>query len=127
MKKASIEALLAKKEALQANTLKTKEVEVPALDMVLTVEKKPLSVVAGFFDDMGQGLTFSQSMEIYKELIYTCVPLFHDKKLQEAYGCAEPYDIVPLVFDDNVMAIQQLGNEILGMYGFDEMIKNLKN
>ena len=124
MAKATIEALLARKDK---DVLKTKEVHVPALDMDFVVEKKPLSVVAGFFDDMRSDMSFSKSIEIYQELIYTCVPIFHDKKLQEAYGCAEPYDIIPLVFDDNVMAIQALGNEILSMYGFDEIIQNVKN
>ena len=124
MAKATIEALLARKDK---GSLKTKEVHVPALGMDVVVEKKPLSVVAGFFDDMRSDMSFSKSIEIYQELIYTCVPIFHDKKLQEAYGCAEPYDIIPLVFDDNVMAIQALGNEILSMYGFDEIIQNVKN
>lgn len=124
MAKATIEALLARKDK---GVLKTKEVNVPALDMDLVVEKKPLSVVAGFFDDMRADMSFSKSIEIYKELIYTCVPLFHDKKLQEAYNCAEPYDVVPAVFDDNVMAIQALGNEILSLYGFDELIQQVKN
>ena len=124
MAKATIEALLARKDK---GVLKTKEVYVPALDMDLIVEKKPLSVVAGFFDDMRADMSFSKSIEIYKELIYTCVPLFHDKKLQEAYNCAEPYDVVPAVFDDNVMAIQALGNEILSLYGFDELIQQVKN
>jgi len=124
MAKATIEALLARKDK---GGLKTKEVHVPALDMDVVVEKKPLSVVAGFFDDMRSDMSFSKSIEIYQELIYTCVPIFHDKKLQEAYGCIEPYDIIPLVFDDNVMAIQALGNEILSMYGFDEIIQNVKN
>ena len=124
MAKATIEALLARKDK---GVLKNKEIHVPALDMDVVVEKKPLSVVAGFFDDMRSDMSFSKSIEIYQELIYTCVPIFHDKKLQEAYGCAEPYDIIPLVFDDNVMAIQALGNEILSMYGFDEIIQNVKN
>ena len=124
MAKATIEALLARKDK---DVLKTKEVHVPALDMDFVVEKKPLSVVAGFFDDMRADMSFSKSIEIYKELIYTCVPLFHDKKLQEAYNCAEPYDVVPAVFDDNVMAIQDLGNEILSLYGFDELIQQVKN
>lgn len=124
MAKATIEALLARKDK---GVLKTKEIHVPALDMDVVVEKKPLSVVAGFFDEMRSDMSFSKSIEIYQELIYTCVPIFHDKKLQEAYGCVEPYDIIPMVFDDNVMAIQALGNEILSMYGFDEIIQNVKN
>lgn len=124
MAKATIEALLARKDK---GVLKTKEVYVPALGMDVVVEKKPLSVVAGFFDDMRADMSFSKSIEIYQELIYTCVPIFHDKKLQDAYECAEPYDVIPAVFDDNVMAIQALGNEILSMYGFDEIIQNVKN
>lgn len=126
MQKASIEALLARKDK-QAGTMQTKEVDVPVLDMTITVVKQPLAAVSTFFDDIHSGLSFSQSIEIYKGLIYTCVPLFHDKKLQEAYGCAEPYDVIPAVFNDNVMAIQEFGNEILGLYGFDQMINDLKN
>lgn len=124
MAKATIGALLARKDK---GVLKTKEVYVPVLGMDVVVEKKPLSVVAGFFDDMRADMSFSKSIEIYQELIYTCVPIFHDKKLQDAYECAEPYDVIPAVFDDNVMAIQALGNEILSMYGFDEIIQNVKN
>ena len=124
MAKATIEALLARKDK---GALTTKEVYVPALDMDVVVEKKPLSVVAGFFDEMRTDMRFSKSIDVYKELIYACVPIFHDKRLQDAYSPVEPYDIVPAIFDDNVMAIQALGNEILSMYGFDEIIQNVKN
>ena len=57
MAKATIEALLARKDK---GGLKTKEVHVPALDMDVVVEKKPLSVVAGFFDDMRSDMSFSK-------------------------------------------------------------------
>ena len=80
-----------------------------------------------FEEEMKPGLTISQQLDIYKGLIYTCVPLFRDEKLQQAYEVAEPYDVVPAIFDDNILAIQSLGDEILGLYGFADMINEVKN
>ena len=124
MKKATLEDLLARKAGTK---LVTKEVDVPAIGMSVTVVKQPLNAVARFLDEMKPGLTISQQLDIYKGLIYTCVPLFRDEKLQQAYEAAEPYDVIPAIFDDNILAIQSLGDEILGLYGFADMIKEVKN
>ena len=124
MKKATLEDLLARKAS---SKLVTKEVDVPAIGMSVTVVKQPLGSVSSFLDEMKPGLTISQQLDIYKGLIYTCVPLFRDEKLQKAYECAEPYDVIPAVFEDNILAIQALGDEILGLYGFADMINEIKN
>lgn len=128
MRKATIEDLLERK--LHRENLITKEIDVPLLGMSLVVKKLPLSKVLALFDQYQQGQmnSLSQNLELYKELIYLSTPILQDKKLQDAYECAEPYDIVTKILDDNIQAIGDLGAEISKFYGIgDEVIAELKN
>lgn len=127
MKKATIDDLLARK--MHSEKLITKEIDVPQLGMSLVVKKLPLSKVLSLFDQYHQGqVTLSQNLELYKELIYLSTPILQDKKLQDAYECAEPYDIVTKILDDNIQALGDLGAEICKFYGIgDEVIGELKN
>ena len=51
-----------------------------------------------------------------------------DKRLQEAYECAEPYDVVMRVLDDNIGAVGELTAAILDFYGMGDSIRDqLKN
>ena len=61
------------------------------------------------------------------ELIYECVPAFHDSELIAAYECVEPYDVVSKVFNDNMAEITKLIQIILGLYGLNNSVDDLKN
>ena len=127
-KKATLESLLERKMQKDQGNTGIKEVEIKSLGMTLTVVKQPLSSVSGILDDLqGNDTKFSVMLDIYKQLIYLCVPLFHDQKLQTAYNCAEPYDVVTAVLDENIGALTKLAEAILDMYGLQDIVNDLKN
>ncbi len=86
----SIAELLAKKEALANAKKETYDLETSV--GVLTVKKPTASLVLESKTTDGDGDSY---------LILNCVvsPNLKDAKLQEAYGCVEPTDIVSKLFD----------------------------
>lgn len=124
-KKATLEILLARKEQASDEKMKYRDVNVPTLGLIFTVQKLPLARVISILGE-AETDTLEGKFEAYKELIYTAVPLFHSEKLQAAYELAEPYDIVSEVLEDNIQAIGELGDAIAGMYGVG-VETNLKN
>ena len=128
MAKATIEALLERKMQKNQEGFGTKEIEIKSLGMTITAVKQPLSRVSSILDDLqGNETKFSTMLDIYKQLIYLCVPLFHDKKLQDAYDCAEPYDVVTAVLEENIGALTKVAEAILDMYGLQDIVSDLKN
>ena len=128
MAKATIEALLERKMQKNQEGFGTKEIEIKSLGMTITAVKQPLSRVSSILDDLqGNETKFSTMLDIYKQLIYLCVPLFHDKKLQEAYDCAEQYDVVTAVLEENIGALTKVAEAVLDMYGLQDIVSDLKN
>lgn len=130
MKKATLDDLLARKaQAMQARMV-IKDIDVPILDLSLTVEKLPLSRVLNLIDKYGDDNTLSGRYEMYKELIYASVPLLQSKQLHEEYEVSDPLDIVTLIFKQNLTAIGAFGDEICALYGIDtgnKVVDDLKN
>ena len=128
LKKATLEALLERKLQRERDSHSIKEIDVPAIGMSITAVKQPLSKVSDILDELQEdNISFSKTLDIYKQLIYLCVPLFHDEKLQEAYQCSEPYDVVTAVLEDNIGGLVKLAETILDMYGFTEIMNDVKN
>lgn len=128
LKKATLDALLERKLQREQGSFGIKEIEVAAIGMTLTAVKQPLSKVSDILDELQEhDITFGKTLDIYKQLIYLCVPLFHDEKLQAAYQCPEPYDVVNAVLEDNVGGIVKLAEGILDMYGFTDIMNDVKN
>lgn len=127
MRKATLEDLLTRAEQAKKDRMRTVNVDVKKLGLSLTIVKQSLNAVSKIMDMAKQADTIEGAVDVYKELIYTCCPLLHDKKLQEAYDCHEPYDVVSAVLDDNIYEIQALGMKILGLYGLDEIVQSVKN
>lgn len=123
MKKATLEELLARKEQAAAAKTQFKDIEVPSLGLVFTVQKLPLAKMLSILDGMDEAEGISGKFEQYKEIIFHSVPLFQQQKLLDAYDLAEPYDIVPAVLEDNLAAIGELGDGIVAMYGLDDKEK----
>ena len=121
-------ALLVRKMQKNQEGFGTKDIEIKSLGMTITAVKQPLSRVSSILDDLqGNETKFSTMLDIYKQLIYLCVPLFHDKKLQEVYDCAEPYDVVTAVLEENIGALTKVAEAILDMYGLQDIVSDLKN
>lgn len=73
-----------------------------------------------------------ESYRVNCKLIFMHCPIFKSKELQEEYEVVEPYDIISLVFDENLGEINRLCQTILDLYGLaDEMmnkeVKRIKN
>ncbi|WP_295245598.1 hypothetical protein [Veillonella sp.] len=117
MAKVTLEQLLEKK---LADGFKSVDVPVESLGGEITIVKQPLTTVIRLLDDSGADVSMSERMAQMAELIYTCVPLFKNKELQAKYECAEPYDVVFKVLDDNLGDIETIANAILGLYGMDD-------
>lgn len=107
----SIAELIEKKEALANARKETYDLETSV--GVLTVKKPSAVVVMESRTTEGNGDAY---------LILNCVvsPNLKDAKLQEAYGCIEPTDIVPKLFDAGEMA--RVSSAILDCAGYNKDI-----
>ncbi len=123
--KLTIANLIAKKEEIQARKLKTAEIETEIGIIRITAPSRALALEAA---ELGQ-----DGGDEY--LIYHCIkePCLKDAKLQEAYGCIEPMDIVGQLFCPG--EITAIALEIMRLAGYnngtislvrqtDEVIKN---
>lgn len=97
----------------------SKDVTVDSLGGEITIVKQPLTTIMRIIDGLDESERMSSKFDVFAQLIYQCVPLLHDKKLQEKYECAEPQDIVMKVLNDNMNDLEKLANNILAFYGLD--------
>ena len=121
----TLKSLMAKKEAILSakKDRKTAKVYVKSLDGTVTVSAPELAVVMEA-QEMGAGRG-----DAY--IVYQCVtePNLKDRELQEAFGCAEPLDIVEKVFDDG--EIGRVALECMKLAGYAEdsvkLVEDVKN
>ena len=107
-KKATIEDLIARKVQSDDDKLKVKLVDI-ADGLALEV----LTLLDGVEDDK----SLTQSVGFMQQLVYESCPMLHDKALQNAYECVEPYDIVLAVLNDNIGVLSDLTEAIMDFYG----------
>ena len=119
--KITIESLMQRAEQRKNDKVKLKEIYNKMLDGNLVLKRIPLMQIADLLDKLNDdSLKMTDCIEMYKELIYKCCPILQNKELQEEFGCAEPYDIITEVFEDNVGEINKVAEQILEMYGMAE-------
>ena len=78
------------------------------------VQKLPIEKVIDMLDDfkvVNGSTSTKENFEGAIRIIYDSVPMLHDEKLRK--GLAEPYDVVPLVFGDNIGAIVDFAQAII--------------
>lgn len=126
MKRITKEALLARAEAAKESKPQYRDYESKLLGATLTVKRLP-SVRICEIMDMQEGDSMKSNLELNTQIIYESIPLLQDKELQNAYDCVEPYEIVTKVLEDNMGEMEKLCKFILGMYGMDAEVENLKN
>lgn len=115
-KKATIEDLIARKLQSDEDKLKIKLVDISD-DLALEVRKQKLNKVLSLLDGIEDDNSLTQNVEFMEQLVYESCPMLHDKALLEAYDCAEPYDIVLSVLNDDIGALSNLTEAIMDFYG----------
>lgn len=126
-KKLTVADLLAMKEKPLAQTA---DVYVPALDRIVTIERRSLMDYQRAVDAINNATTTEEQLRATFEIIYTFCPILHDPELQAGYGTDQaphvPPDIVPMAFQQNAGAIKTVFNAILELYG-DGVRDEVKN
>lgn len=115
-KKATIEDLIARKLQSDDDKLRVKLVDITD-DLALEVRKQKLNKVLSLLDGVDDDKSLTQSVEFMQQLVYESCPMLHDKALQEAYECVEPYDIVLAVLNDDIGVLSDLTEAIMEFYG----------
>ena len=127
--KLTLDALMERARQSDRDTRKYKEFDSKELCGVVVLQRPVLSKVTAIIDRIESGdITTSEAIEANKELVYHCWPMVQDKKLQEAYDCTEPFDIVLKVLDDNIGELNKMAEMVLSMFGLaGEMQEAVKN
>lgn len=120
-KKLTIQELIAKKEKLAGRKEKTETLYVASMDSEIIIKAPTSSLI---IEAQGMGQEDATKADVY--LIYQCTvePNFKDNKLQEAFGCVEPMEIVNEIFLPGEVA--SIADKImtLGGFGAEITIKN---
>lgn len=122
-KKATIEDLIARKLQSDDDKLKVKLIDI-GNDLALEIRKQRLSKVLSLLDGIDEKSNLSDSVDFMVQLVYESCPMLHDKALQSAYECVEPYDIVLAVLDDNIGLLSDLADAVMDFYGISMGDKN---
>lgn len=125
-KKLALEDLMARVEQRAGDKKAYSQVYFKSLDGELVFEKIPLPRVLAMLDSVDSD-NMVDNLAFQSDLVYACCPMLRSHALQEAYACAEPTDIVRLVFDDNFGDISKAAESILDFYGLGEDKNKVKN
>ena len=125
--KATLDELLRRKLQSETDRNSLFPIEAPEIGMTFMVQKLPIDKVLEMVNSLSADhLEIKDNYEALVQLIYDSVPLLHDEKLRN--GVVEPYDVVPLVFGDNIEGIVNFGRSILTkFYMNSEAEEELKN
>lgn len=125
--KATLDELIRRKLQSENDRNSFFPIEAPEIGMTFMVQKLPIDKVLDMVSSVSvDNLEIKDKYEALVRLIYDSVPLLHDEKLRA--GTVEPYDVVPLVFGDNIEGIVNFGRAILDkFYMNSEAEEELKN
>ena len=119
--KLTLAELMRRKEQIvnAKKTKKTADLHINSLDAVITVEE-PSGALCRDVQGMEAG-------EGDKYMCYECIvePNLKDAELQEQFGCANPMDIVDVIFAPG--EIPQIAVECLKLAGYIDGVKAVKN
>lgn len=129
-KKATLEELLKRKMQSENDRNAFFPIKSEKIGLTFMVQKLPIDKVIDMLDDFKfvNGATSTrEGFEGAVRIIYESVPLLHDEKLRK--GLAEPYDVVPIVFGDNVGAIVDFAQAIIEKFyvGAEGEVAEIKN
>lgn len=129
-KKATLEELLKRKLQSENDRNAFFPIESKEAGLTFMVQKLPIEKVIDMLDDfkvVNGSTSTKENFEGAVRIIYDSVPMLHDEKLRK--GLAEPYDVVPLVFGDNIGAIVTFAQEIIEKFyvGATSAAEEIKN
>jgi len=121
-KKLTIEKILARKNLIDKDLNKNTYYSA-LLDSDIDVEENRQEQILDIISEQEES-----QYKRYIRLIYACCPIFKLANENKVYEVKEPYDIVPLVLENNMSEIIALGNFIMKKYGFldDDMVEKIK-
>ncbi|UED78052.1 hypothetical protein [Brevibacillus sp. DP1.3A] len=122
-KKITIADLIAQKERIKKRKAKTMTLYVESLDGEIIVQEPEKSISVEALT-MVQDDTRSEMADTF--LAYHCViePNLKDVSLQQAYGCAEPTDIVNMIFRQG--EISAIGGHALQLAGYATGVRKVE-
>jgi hypothetical protein len=112
-KKLTVQELIAQKEKLVKKKERTETLYIASMDAEIVI-KVPTNAL--LLEAQGLGQEDATKADIY--LVYQCCvePNLKDPKLQEAFGCVEPMDVVSEIFLPGEVAA--IADKIMGLGGF---------
>jgi hypothetical protein len=121
-KKMTIADLIAQKEQLKKGKSRTQTLYIESLDAEITIEEPSRAIVLEALE-MGQDDTRSDMADVY--VVYHCViePNLKDARLQKEFGCAEPTDIVGMIF--RAGEIGAISGHALQLAGYGQGVKKV--
>ena len=129
-KKATLEELLRRKMQSENDRNTFFPVESKEIGLTFMVQKLPIPKIIDMLDDFkitnGETST-KENFEGAVRIIYESVPMLHYEKLRK--GLTEPYDVVPVVFGDNIGAIVDFAQAIIEKFyvGAESAVQEIKN
>lgn len=126
-KRLTLAELIERKNQSEEDKLQVKEVYVKNLDGMLVFHRGSISKVIDLMDNIENAESARENYMFQKELIYMHCPMMHNEKLQSAYECVEPMDIVDKLFGENLGAIAEASETILDFYGLADEGEKVKN
>ena len=123
----TIEELLARKEQqAQKGKPVSKSVFIPGLGGEVEVVPMDPSKFLEYSFQLGNSNGDGAAMlDAQCAMIYACCPLFHDRHLQDAYGCQEPHEVIAKVFGYDLDGMNALTEAITSFYSApEEEVKN---
>ena len=118
MARLNLEELVARATQSENDKLKVKMLVIDQEGNTIQAKKKDIHTVSKTLD-MEQETT-EDSFKAQAKLIYDHCQVLHEKRLQDAYGCVEPMDVVEKVFMSNMELIRKASEAVLEMYGISE-------
>lgn len=126
--KTTLDLLMAKAEQSKDDKLQIKKFDSKAIGGEIILKKPPLSKFTSLIDEADAADTTYGALEVNAQMVYESVPAIKDNfsKLKDAYEVSDPINLVLKIFEDNLVELQLIVEEITSFYGF-ELVGNLKN
>lgn len=126
MAKNTFELLLQRAEQRKSDKFQAFKFQSKAIGGEILVKKPSVSRFTEIFDGVEDEDSTRENMQANARLIYEACPVFKENlnELKEAFGVADPYDLIIAVFDANLGEFNQLALEITQMFGLGGELKN---